>query len=48
MGTKSVIKQVQKNQGSGSPKLDASNLPHKPPVALRQLVHTPWARQSAA
>lgn len=48
MGTENVIKQVQKNQGGWSPKWDASNLPHNPPVAFRQLVHTPWARQSAA
>lgn len=48
VGTESIIKQVQKNQGDWSPKLDASNLPHNPPVALRQLVHTPWTRQSAA
>lgn len=48
VGTESVIKQVQKNRGGWNPKLNASNLPHSPPVALRQSGHTPWTRQSAA
>lgn len=49
VGAESIIRQVWKDQGDWGPdRLNTPYLPHSPSVALRQLMHTPRARQSVA